>query len=863
MCRVNQLPEGLTFDDVLLVPAYSEVLPHDVSTATRLTPRIRLAIPIMSAAMDTVTESRMAIMMARLGGIGVIHRNLPPDEQAAEVDRVKRSQAGMITAPVYIPPDATVGDARLLMERFHVSGLPVTDDDGRLVGIVTNRDIRFEEHNERPVREVMTRDGLITAREGTSLEEAQEIFRRHRIEKLPIVDGNGMLRGLITVKDLGKRAQYPDATQDERGRLQVAAAVGVGEEAIRRADLLDDAGADAIVVDTAHGHTRAVVDTVRILRDRTRADIIAGNVVTAEGARALAEAGADAVKAGVGPGCFAAGTRVLMADATYRNIEDVRPGDRVINMNGEPVTVRRAWCTGVREVMAIRHTASYRETLVTADHCFFVGDVSTVSPATMRSSGYVATLERPIRFGISKLRWKEIGACERDVLLLPQRVAFELPDGFEIDLRESAVRKDKQLARYHTRITDSYELGYVFGTFLGDGHAFIAPSRNSEQGRVSWYFALGEGEIAAKLIRCLKAVTGLAIEPASDDRIINVHLYSLQWARLLAQFGKRHEKHLPPEYLCGNSLYLKGLFDGLIDSDGYVEAGGRLSFRNTSPQLVELFNVLCYLVEGSFPNSATEPASAGGLKGTSDDACRESYRSRLNVTHVKRRTGAYQVVKRLRGRQLGTAVPVYDIEVECPTHSFIADNAVVHNSICTTRVVAGVGMPQLSAISECAAALDGLDVGVIGDGGVRHSGDITKALAAGADVVMLGSLLAGTDESPGEVIFERGEGYKEYRGMGSLRAMMGRGFSRDRYRQEHVTDPRKLVPEGVEARVPYRGALERLLNRLVGGLRQGMGYLGAAELAALRQARMVRVTAAGQGEGQPHSVEVMEMQALL
>jgi IMP dehydrogenase len=486
MCRVTQLPEGLTFDDVLLVPAFSDTLPRDVSTATRISPRIKLAIPIMSAAMDTVTESRMAIMLARMGGIGVVHRNLSPEEQAAEVDRVKRSQAGMITAPVHIPPDATVGDARVVMERFHISGLPVTDSDGRLVGIVTNRDIRFEEHNERPVREVMTREGLVTATEGTTLEEAQEIFRHHRIEKLPIVDSAGMLRGLITVKDLGKRARYPEATQDQKGRLQVAAAVGVGDEAVRRADLLEDAGVDAIVVDTAHGHARAVIETVRTLRDRTRVDIIAGNVATGDGARALMEAGAHTVKVGVGPG-----------------------------------------------------------------------------------------------------------------------------------------------------------------------------------------------------------------------------------------------------------------------------------------------------------------------------------------------------------------------------------------SICTTRVVAGVGMPQLSAISEAAASLEGTGVYVIGDGGIRHSGDIPKALAAGASAVMLGSLLAGTDESPGEVVFERGEGYKEYRGMGSMRAMMGRGYSRDRYRQEHITDAGKLVPEGVEARVPYRGSMERLINQLVGGLRSGMGYLGAPDIVALRQARMVRVTFAGQREGQPHSVEVMDGQGFV
>jgi IMP dehydrogenase len=484
MSRVMELPEGLTFDDVLLVPSYSEILPRDVSTSTTLTPSIKLGIPVMSAAMDTVTESRMAITLARLGGIGVIHRNMSPEDQAAEVDLVKRSQAGMISAPVHIPPDATVGEARAMMARFRISGLPVTDEGGRLVGIVTNRDIRFEEHNERPVREVMTSEGLITAREGTILDEAQQIFRRHRIEKLPIVDNDGILRGLITVKDLGKRAQYPGATQDGKGRLQVAAAVGVGEEAVRRAELLEEAGADAIVVDTAHGHARAVIDTVRILRDRMRTDIIAGNVVTADGARALAESGADAIKVGVGPG-----------------------------------------------------------------------------------------------------------------------------------------------------------------------------------------------------------------------------------------------------------------------------------------------------------------------------------------------------------------------------------------SICTTRLVAGVGMPQITAIAECASAVESMNVGVIGDGGIRHSGDIPKALAAGANVVMLGSLLAGTDESPGEVIFERGEGYKEYRGMGSMRAMMGRGFSRDRYRQEHVTDPGKLVAEGVEARVPYRGSLERLINQLVGGLRAGMGYIGAADIESLRQARMVRVTSAGQREGQPHSVEVTDGQS--
>jgi len=479
MSNALHAPEALTFDDVLLVPAYSETLPRDAETTTLFTPRIPLTIPIVSAAMDTVTESRMAVMLARLGGIGVLHRNLSVDEQVAEVDRVKRSQAGMITAPIHLPPDATVADARAVMARYHVSGLPVTEDDGRLVGIVTNRDIRFEEGDFRKVREVMTRENLVVGRLGTSLEEARETFRQHRIEKLPIVAEDGKLCGLITVKDLGKAEQYPEATRDHLGRLRVAAAVGVGAEAEERAAALVDAGVDAIVVDTAHGHSRAVLETVRHLSRSLPVEIVAGNVVTADGARDLIDAGATCIKIGVGPG-----------------------------------------------------------------------------------------------------------------------------------------------------------------------------------------------------------------------------------------------------------------------------------------------------------------------------------------------------------------------------------------AICTTRLVAGVGMPQLSAIAECAQVAHERGATLIGDGGIRYSGDMAKALAVGADSVMLGSLLAGVDESPGEVIFERGEGYKEYRGMGSLRAMMGRGYSRDRYRQEHVSDVSKLVPEGVEARVPYRGGLESLVNQLMGGVRAGMGYLGAADLATLREARLVRVTGAGQREGQPHSVEV-------
>jgi IMP dehydrogenase len=467
--------EGLAFDDVLLVPAESAVLPNDVSTRTRLTRSIELAIPIVSAAMDTVTEARLAIALAREGGIGVVHRNLSIEEQVAEVDKVKRSESGMIVEPVTLPPGALVREALALMSRYKVSGVPITDEGGILVGILTNRDLRFEDDVEQPVSALMTARNLVTAPVGTTLAEAEEILHRNKIEKLPVVDAEGRLRGLITVKDIQKKIQHPQATKDERGRLRVGAAVGVGPDALERAQALAGAGADVLVVDTAHGHSVGVAEMVRRVRD-LGVEVIAGNIATANAARALIDAGADAVKSGVGPG-----------------------------------------------------------------------------------------------------------------------------------------------------------------------------------------------------------------------------------------------------------------------------------------------------------------------------------------------------------------------------------------SICTTRVVAGVGVPQVTAVYDVAQEAD---VPVIADGGITSSGDIAKAIAAGADTVMLGSMLAGTDEAPGEVIVHQGERFKEYRGMGSLGAMKARGFSKDRYFQNDVEDVDKLVPEGIEARVPYKGPLAPIVHQLVGGLRQAMGYCGAPTVAELKRAQFVRITGAGLRESHPHDVTI-------
>jgi IMP dehydrogenase len=471
--------EGLTFDDVLLVPAASDVLPNEVSTASPVVPGMTLHVPILSAAMDTVTEANLAVAMARAGGLGVVHRNLSVADQAAEVDKVKRSESGMITDPVTLGPDALVADALDLMATYKISGVPITDGDRRLVGILTNRDLRFHDDVDERIGNVMTSEGLVTAPVGTSLEEAKQILGRHRIEKLPVVDDAGRLTGLITVKDIQKRIKYPDATKDEVGRLRVGAAVGTGPDAFERAAALVDVGVDLLVVDTAHGHSSGVVDIVGKIVAEFPVPIIAGNVATYDGTRALLDAGAKGVKVGVGPG-----------------------------------------------------------------------------------------------------------------------------------------------------------------------------------------------------------------------------------------------------------------------------------------------------------------------------------------------------------------------------------------SICTTRVVAGVGVPQLTAIADAARAAQDFDATVIGDGGIQFSGDIAKALAAGADTVMLGSLLAGVDESPGDVVLYQGERFKEYRGMGSMGAMKTRSYSKDRYFQGDVIDAEKLVPEGIEGRVAYKGPVRRILFQLVGGLRQAMGYCGAESIADLHQARFVRITGAGLRESHPHDITI-------
>ncbi len=470
--------DALTFDDVLVVPGYTEILPDQTDVSARLTSSISLNIPILSAAMDTVTEARLAIALAREGGLGIIHRNMSPQDQANEVDKVKRSQSGMIVEPITLPPEAPLRQAEAIMSTYHISGVPITLPDGRLVGILTNRDIRFVEPGdyEQPVSQFMTGEGLVTAPVGITLDDAKRLLQKHRIEKLPLVDHAGVIKGLITVKDIQKAREFPNASKDSQGRLLVGAALGVGADLEERAQLLIQEEVDVVVVDTAHGHSAGVIKAIQRLRQYwPELPIIAGNVVTAQGTQALIDAGANAIKVGVGAG-----------------------------------------------------------------------------------------------------------------------------------------------------------------------------------------------------------------------------------------------------------------------------------------------------------------------------------------------------------------------------------------SICTTRIISGAGMPQMSAIYECASLARQAGIPIVADGGIKYSGDIVKAIAAGADVVMLGSLLAGLDESPGEIVLYEGRRFKDYRGMGSMSAMQG--YGRDRYASGQAGSG-KLVPEGIEGRVPYKGPLHDYVYQLVGGLRSGMGYAGAATLEDLRtQVRLVRITNAGLIESHPHDI---------
>ncbi len=853
---------ALTFDDVLLVPKRSSIKSRkEVDIKAKFSKNISLNIPLVSANMDSVTESAMGIAMAREGGLGLIHQFMSVEKQVEEVKKVKRSESLLIEKPYTLKQDQTLQDIWNLTEEKGVSSFPVIDNHNKLLGLITSRDTRFEKDSWKKVGELMVKvSDIVTAPIGTGVEEAREIMKKNRIGKLPLIDSNGLLKGLITGTDILKSERGPQAVKDNRGRLLAAAAIGVRRGFLERVKALLDAECDVICVDIAHGHSDLEINAVKDIRKHFgNVELIAGNIATGKAAEDLISAGVDGVKIGVGPGCFAAGTRILMSNGIYKNIENVNPGDKVINRDGKPVIVLRSFSTGIRRVHSIRSSIFYQETHVTPDHRYWVGDLNSTSISTIQSRGYAPLLEVQSKTipKDSKYKWKHIQDLKQDVLLMPKNIEFELDEDFEIDLKKCIGGNWRVGFDYKTdvKLAPNYELGYIIGTFLGDGSAYTGRnSKNSKIGSVRWYFGSNELGIAHKLMGCIKRVFKKDCKIYFRKKIIQVIFYYKPLADFLKSFGKKDGKCLPAKYLVNNKEYLNGLLDGLVDSDGNQEPGGRIRFTNTSKRLIELFGILCYLVKGFFPNSAEREISIGGLNGANIENFNVSYRSDIINTGEKRLTKKYQVAKLLDLEETNVEVKVYDLEVDCPTHSFIANNAIVHNSTCITRIVTGSGVPQLTAIMDVSKVCKQYDIPAIADGGMRTSGDLVKALAAGASCGFSGHFFAGTEEAPGITINRNGRRYKIYRGSASFGAALTR---KEREKTEDL-DPFDYTPEGREAMVPYRGTVSEVVKQLIGGLRSGISYCGSKNIKEMQaNAEFIRVTPIGVKESGDHDVQTV------
>ena len=858
---MQEIKLKLSYDDVLIAPKKAIINSRkEISTATKLSKKISLNIPVVSANMDSVTESDMAISMARLGGIGIIHRFMNIAEQIEEVRRVKRADNVIIEEPYTIEIDKTLENALDIMNKEGVHGLLVVQEN-KLKGIITERDITFRTEKTELVSELMTPFGqLYKGWQGISLEEAKEIFKKSKVEKLPIVDEECYLHGLITQKDIIKIEQYPNATRDKKGRLAVGAAIGIKNGYLEHVAELVKAEIDIIVIDVAHGHSQRVIEVLKdIKKNYPDVEIIVGNVATAEATEELILAGADGIKVGVGPGCFAAGTRILMANGTYENIENIKKGDQIINKIGEAVKVKKAFCTGTKQIIKLRNSIFYEDTFVTPDHRFWIGDLNTSSIKTIHSQGYAKLLDLQSKTvpKKSKYKWKMIKNLENDVLLIPKNINFVLKDSFEVTLKKRNGGNHISGYKYETDtiLKPDYELGYIFGTFLGDGSSHTAKLKQTSIGSVRWYFGKKEKKQVKKLMKCVQTIFNRECKVYDKENMKVLIFYHKPFAEFLKRFDKKHNKNLPSEFLVKNKQYLQGILDGLVDSDGYIEKGGRVRFTNTSKRLIELFCIVNYLLKGVFPNCMQKKITAGNLKGLNLRQFQQGYLAEIINTGEKRLTKDYQAVKLLERSETGIEAKVYDLEVDCPTHSFIANNAIVHNSICITRIVAGAGVPQLSAVMDCAKVAHEHDVPLIADGGIKVSGDITKALAAGASTVMLGSLLAGTDESPGLVVLRNGGKYKVSRGMASFGAAMGR---KNREKKEINKQLEDVVPEGVEAMVRHKGQVIEVISQLIGGLRSGISYCGSNGIAMMwNKVEFVRITGSGMRESKPHDVDVV------
>ena len=590
-----------------------------------------------------------------------------------------------------------------------------------------------------------------------------------------------------------------------------------------------------ICIDVANGYMEKLVEFCSKVRklypDKV---IVAGNVVTREITEELIlRGGVDIVKVGIGPGCFKGDTRVLMGNGIYKNISDIEVGDMVINKDGKPVKVLNKMNKGVRDLVKVRTNNWHGHTFVTPDHRYWIGDMSSSSESTIKSKGKAKLLDQMAKTTpkSSKYKWKEIGKVDgKNTLLMPKNFEWDLPEIFRIDLEEFCNRGDvgdttittktKEKNTFNRYLKSGYDLGYIFGTFLGDGNSHISKHKGSEIGSCHWSFGIHETDIANKLQECIKNVLDYECKiQEKNDNVLMVNCYNKCFSKLLSKFSKRTNKHLPEEYYCQDKEYIQGIFDGLVDSDGTIERCIEkeiFTLSNTSKFLLELFYWCCFNLEISFSTIEKEK-SIGNLKGTCIENLQDSYRVK---THTMNRFTKNYCYSEVFEREETKSELVWDIEVDCPSHSFIANNAIVHNSACTTRLKTGVGMPQLSAIMECADAAHGMNGFIIGDGGITCPGDMAKGFGGGADFIMMGGQFAGHYENPGELIIEDGVEYKLFYGMSSETAMKTHYGKMAKYRSS----------EGRTIKLRCKGPLENTVLDFLGGLRSTCTYINASKI---------------------------------
>jgi IMP dehydrogenase/GMP reductase len=612
-----------------------------------------------------------------------------------------------------------------------------------------------------------------------------------------------------------------------------------------------------VCIDVANGYTESFISFVKSFRSKNpEITIIAGNVCTREMTEELILAGVDIVKCGIGPGCFKGDTRILMANGAYKDICDVEIDDYVINKDGKPVKVINKWNKGNRNVMKIRTNNWHDKTYVTPDHNYWIGDLSTSSDYSIKSSGKAKLLDKLSKTipKQSKYKWKSLDNIDtrKNLLLMPKNIEWQLDENFTIDLAQYCNRgqicddhiitKNQYTTKFNRYISSGYELGYIFGTFLGDGHSYISTYQNSERSSCNWSFGAHETNIAEKLSKCIETVLNYkcTISKKNNNMLI-VYCCNKSLTKMLYQFLKRTEKHLPEQYYCKNIEYIQGLYDGLIDSDGYTDFctnNNKIdSLANTSKYILEVFYWCCINLKISFSTMKCKK-SIGNLKGTSIENLQDSFRIKTHTFNRFTKDYVYsEIFEKENNNQTET---VWDIKVDCPTHSFIANNSIVHNSNCTTRVQTGVGYPQLSAVIECADAAHGLGAHIIADGGCRVTSDIVKAFSAGADFVMAGGMFAGYAESGGEEIIENYRSnkidetfepiyitkkFKLNYGMSSYHAQKvhGDGNGIKEYRSS----------EGRVTKVPFKENLQLDLQNMLGSIKSACSYVGANELKQL------------------------------